>query len=200
MKNYILIAVAVIITIGVLSGCGGGGSGGATLTGTVVDGTNDTPLQNVRVALGTANTTTAADGSFTLSGLATGTGIVTFQLDNYEITSLSVDIAAGANTLPDTVKMAPVSGQPPDTTPRTIQGTITLSDESNPSGVTVTLLSVTTQYDQMTTGADGNYHFWAPAGTYTIRASKTGFVTENQQVTVSDLTQVLTVNITLAKS
>ena len=200
MRRYIFIIAAAMLVIGILSGCGGGGGGGEKLTGTVVDGTNNAPLQGVRVAFGTANTTTAADGTFTLSGLSVGTGIVTFQLDNYEISSLNVNIIAGTNTLPETVKMAPFSGQPPDTTPRTIQGTITLSGESNPSGVTVTLFSGTTEYDQMTTGTDGKYHFWAPAGVYKVRASKTGFVTKEQQVTVSDLTKVLTANLTLAKS
>lgn len=202
MKNRILIIAFLIVAAFVaLSGCGGGGGGGgsATLTGRVVNGATDVPLQGVRVALGSSNTTTASDGRFTLSGVPLGSGVLSAQLTGFEVTTVAVDIVVGQNTLSD-VQMAPVTGDPPAESPRTLQGTITLSDGSNPTGVTVTLLSGTTQFDQMTTGSDGKYFFWAPAGTYKVRAAKSGFTTVEQQVTISDLTKVVTLNLTLQQS
>ncbi|MEN6521239.1 MAG: carboxypeptidase regulatory-like domain-containing protein [Armatimonadota bacterium] len=200
MRKWFNIIAIIAVAAVILAGCGGGGGGGgATLTGKVVDGSTDEALSGVRVALGGSSTTTGSDGKFTLTGLSTGSGTLTAQLDDYEISSVSVTITAGSNTLSDTVKMAPLSGDPPDVTPRTLEGTITLTGESNASGVTVTLLSGTTTYEQKTTSSDGKYYFWAPSGTYKVRAAKSGFVTKEQSVTISDLTKVVTVNITLAK-
>lgn len=199
MKYTALISAFVAVSlILVIAGCGGGGGGGGTtLTGRVVNGATDAPLQGARVALGSASTTTAADGTFTLTGVLVGSGVLSVQLTGYEVATVSVTIVAGSNTLQEDVPMAPTTGNPPGDTPRTIQGTITLTGGSNPTGVTVTLLSGTTQIDQMTTAADGKYFFWAPVGTYKVRAAKTGFTTKEQQVTVTDLTKVVTVNITL---
>jgi hypothetical protein len=198
MKIWVTIAIIASLVVVILAGCGSGGSSGSTLTGTVVNGATDVPLSGVRVALGNSNTTTNASGAFTLTGLSTGAGVLTAQIAGYEISSVQVDITIGKNTLDEPVKMAASSGNPPVTTPRTIEGTITLAGGSNPTGVKVTLLSGNTQYDQMTTGSDGKYFFWAPAGTYNVRAEKTGFVTKSQAVQVTDMTKVVTLNITLA--
>jgi len=199
IRNIIL--AVIIITAIILAGCGGGGGGGqgTNLTGTVIDGATNEPLSGVRVAIGTASTVTKSDGTFTLTGIVTGSAILTAQLDNYEISTVAITINPGSNTLPEPIRMAPLTGNPPDITPRTLQGTITLTGTSNASGVVVTLLSGTTIYDQMTTTSDGKYSFWAPAGTYKLRATKTGFVTKEQQVKITDLTKVVTVNITLVK-
>jgi hypothetical protein len=197
MRNWILMALIAALFAVVIAGCGGGTSGGASLTGRVVDGGSGSPIQGVRVALGTANANSAADGGFTLTGVALGSGILTAQMSGYEVASVPVTVTAGSNTLPVDVNMAPLTGDPPGESPRTIAGTIKLSNGSNASGVTVTLLSGASQYDHMTTGADGRYYFWAPAGTYTVRASKSGLPTKDQQVTVSDLTKVVTQDLTL---
>ena len=200
MRNWVAVVVIAVLEVAVVGGCGGGGGGGgATLSGRVIDGGTGQPLQGVRVALGSSSTTTQADGRFTLSGLSPGSGVLTAQLAGYEITTVQVTIVAGANTLPEDVRMAPITGEPPNEPPRTIEGTITLTGESNASGVTVTLLAGTTQVDQMTTLADGKYYFWAAVGTYKVRAAKTGFVTQEQQVTVSDLTKIVTLNLTLPR-
>ncbi|MEN6372656.1 MAG: carboxypeptidase regulatory-like domain-containing protein [Armatimonadota bacterium] len=200
MKKWFTIIAIVAAAAVILAGCGGGGGGGGnTLTGKVIDGSTSKALPGVRVALGGSNTTTGSDGSFRLTGLSTGSGTLTAQLTGYEIGSVSVTITSGSNTLSDPIKIALVSGNPPDVTPRTLQGTITLTGESNASGVTVTLLSGTTTYEQKTTSSDGKYYFWAPAGTYKLRAAKSGFITKEQSVTISDLTKVVTVNLTLAK-
>lgn len=199
MKSWLLIAFTAVLSVALVAGCGGGGSGGASLSGRVIDGGTSVPLQGVRVALGTASTLTRADGTFTLSGLPLGSGLLTAQLTGYEITSVAVTIVAGANSLPDDVLMAPLTGDPPGEPPRTIEGTMTLTGESNASGVTVTLLLGGSQFDQMTTGADGKYFFWSPVGSYKVRAAMTGFVTQEQPVTVSDLTKVVTLNLTLER-
>lgn len=205
MKEYsimklITLTLAVVFSVFVLGGCGGGGSRGATLSGVVVDGPTGVPLPGVRVALGTASTTTGSNGSFILTGLSVGSGVLTAQFNGYEISSMSVTIESGANSLEEPILMAPTTGEPPDVSPRTIEGTITLSGESNASGVTVSLLSGITLYEQVTTSSDGRYHFWASIGTYTVRAEKTGFVTKEQAVSVTDMTKVVTVNLTMEQS
>jgi len=182
-----------------ISGCGGGGGSSTSLTGTVINGATETPLSGVRVAIGSVNTTTGTDGSFILKGLSTGPGVLTAQLAGYEISSQNITIKSGANTLPEPIRMAPTSGDPPDQTPRTLQGTITLSGASNATGVTVSLFAGTTQYDQMITASDGKYQFWAPVANYEIRAAKAGFITKTQQVAIKDLTKVITVNLTLER-
>jgi len=198
MRNCVAVAVIAAVAAAVLAGCGGGG-GGATLSGRVIDGGTGEVLQGVRVALGASSAFSGTDGRFTLAGLSTGSGLLTAQLVGYEIRTVPVTIHAGANALPDDVKMAPVSGNPPGEPPRTIQGTITLIGESNASGVTVTLLAGAAQVDQMTTASDGKYYFWAPGGAYTVRAAKAGFVTQEGQVTVADLTKVVTLDLTLPR-
>jgi hypothetical protein len=204
MSKLILLALGLVLTVALMAGCGGGGGGGgggATLTGRVIDGSTSNPLSGVRVALGSANTTTPADGTFTLAGAPLGTGVITAQLTGYEISSRTIIVLAGTNPLEGgDILMAPTSGNPPGQTPRTIQGTISLSDASNPSGTVVVLLSAGSEVDRMTTGSDGAYSFWQPVGDYTVRASKTGFVTQDQSVSVTDLNQVVTKNLTLVKS
>ncbi|MBI2843852.1 MAG: carboxypeptidase regulatory-like domain-containing protein [Armatimonadetes bacterium] len=197
MKKWIWISLTAVVVTALIAGCGGGGGGsGVTLSGKVVD-VDGRPVQGARVALGTKNATTAVDGSFTLTGLVIGSGTLTVQHDNYEIYTLPVTIVAGQNTLAEDVVMAPVSGTPPEGSPRTMEGTITLAGGSNPSGVNVILLASGIQQDSMLTGSDGKFYFWAPQGTYTVRAAKSGFVPQEQQVVVTDLTQVKTVDFTL---
>lgn len=199
MNKWIYIAIIAALGALLFSGCGGGGGGGGlTLTGRVVDGANSNqPLAGATVSLQNQHTTTAADGTFTLSGLTLGTNTLTVQLNGFEISAQDVTIVAGANTLPADVVMAPVSGNPPGGLPRTIQGTITLTGASNSSGVAVLLLLGGVQVDETTTASDGTYSFWAPVGAYTVRAVQAGFIAQEEPVTVTDLATIVTVNLTL---
>ena len=196
IKYLMLLIVIFVVAAVFIAGCGGGGIG-VRLTGRVVDGGTGDPLGGVRLALGPVHTLSQSDGTFLMSGAPLGNGVLTAQLTGYEISSVPVTITAGLNTLAGDIQMAQLSGDPPNDQPRTVQGTITLTGTSNATGVVVTLLSGTSTYDQMTTASDGNYHFWAPVGTYTARAARTGFTTKEQQVSVTDLTKVVTLNITL---
>ncbi len=200
MKYIVTIALIASAIAMVLTGCGGGGgsSSKASLSGTIIDGASLLPLSGVRVALGSASTLTGADGRFNLTGLMVGSGVLTAQRADYEIASVTVTLVSGANQLSSAVQMVQSSGQPPDETPRTVQGTITLSSGATPAGVTVGLYQGTTKYDEMTTSADGKFQFWAPIGTYSVRAWKSGFSPQEQSVTVSDLTQVIAVDLLLS--
>lgn len=111
MRNWIYLFL-VIFLLALTSGCGGGGSKGATLNGTVVNGGTDAPIAGVRVALGSISATSKADGSFSLTGLPLGTKLLTAQLSGYEITTMSVTIVEGSNG-PTRVLMAPETGTPP---------------------------------------------------------------------------------------
>lgn len=201
MRNLILFTLVVIMVAAMLSGCGssGGPSPGASLTGRVVNGPTGDPLPGVRVALGDKSATTGADGKFTMSNVPLGSGIVTAQLTGFEVASMSVTIVSGTNTLSVDLPMAPVTGDPPSSVPRTVEGTIKLNDGSNGTGVTVTLLVGSDTYDETTTDSNGKYSFWAPAGTYTVRATKAGFTTSDQSVIISDLAKIETCDITISQ-
>lgn len=76
MKKPFTHWLAALIGSLALVACGGGDSGSntppasASVTGHVVDMDSDTPLAGATVSAGSASTQTAADGSFTLNGLA----------------------------------------------------------------------------------------------------------------------------------
>lgn len=80
---------------------------------------------------------------------------------------------------------------------RNVEGTITLNGGTIPSRVIVRLLLNTVEQDEMTTASDGKYSFWAPVGTYTVRAVKSGFVTQAHEVTVSDVSKVVRADMML---
>jgi len=79
MKNFFTHGLAALLASVVLAACGGGDSndGGSTpppatasVTGHVVDMDSDQAVADATVSAGSASTTTAADGSFTLNGVA----------------------------------------------------------------------------------------------------------------------------------
>lgn len=198
MRNWFIIALVIAIAATFLAGCGGSGPGSSsTLSGRVINGPTGEPLQGARVALGAVSATTGSDGNFVIRNVPSGSGVLTAQLTGFEVASVGVTITAGANTLDSDVLMAPITGDPPGSVPRTVDGTIKLDNGSNGTGVNVKILNGATQYDETTTDENGKYSFWVPSGTYTIRASKAGYTTVDQSVTVNDLSAVVTSNFTL---
>jgi hypothetical protein len=73
----------------------------------------------------------------------------------------------------------PAIGEPPDT-PDTVTGTVKTAGGAPIAAATVTIS--TSPAEQTTTGSDGGYGFWVAAGTYTIRAEKTGYQPAEVQV------------------
>ena len=83
------VVVGVMIGALVVAGCGGGGGGGGeepaaetgSISGTVVHAGTGLPLGGIEVAAGGVTTTTANDGSFTLTGVPVGTQTLTVTPD-----------------------------------------------------------------------------------------------------------------------
>ena len=107
--------------VGVVAGCGGSSSTGGgtttpppgsakgTLVGKVSDNSTGLPLSGVTVTDGTINTTTAADGAYTLAESTAASGkAITFTKDNYAFGTKVVTLVANATTRAD-VSLVPVT-------------------------------------------------------------------------------------------
>ncbi|WP_162243868.1 hypothetical protein [Pseudorhodoferax sp. Leaf274] len=71
----------------------------ATIAGKAVDGRTGLPIAGVSVRVGTASTSTAADGSFTLPGLAPGSRVpVVFASSGYAENGRIADLVGNAST------------------------------------------------------------------------------------------------------
>jgi hypothetical protein len=85
--------------------------------------------------------------------------------------------------------------------PFTISGKVTLQGETNHSGVRVEARRKLdgTVVDVAITNIEGNYALWVPPGTYLVRASREGFVSDEREVIVRKGVAVTNVNFTLAR-
>ncbi|NHC45465.1 carboxypeptidase-like regulatory domain-containing protein [Motilibacter aurantiacus] len=83
----------------------GGGDPGPVATGTVkgkvVDGATLRPIRGAAVTAGSASTTTAADGAYTLAGVVSGSATVTVQAAGYTTATAQVDVPADTTTTRD---------------------------------------------------------------------------------------------------
>lgn len=98
----VLLAVLGVVLAFTCMGCGGGG-GGEDLTATIIgrilhDGTL-AALADVTVSAGGKNTTTAPDGSFTLTGLPIGVTSISISKSGFQATTVTRTLAGGSNTL-----------------------------------------------------------------------------------------------------
>jgi hypothetical protein len=166
-------------------------------------------VAGARVRIAGQFATTAADGTFTISGLPVFLGTAAVPVGLIKATGLEdktiiLDLPLGdssgtppvPNILPDIVMSPPVGSIPGD--PSNLKGTITFSAAAA-SGVTVTLInkSTTAVVDTRLTGTDGKYGFFAAAGTYIVKAERTGAVTQQKEVTIASPSDVKTVDFAL---
>jgi len=87
--------LVLIAASGLLAGCGGGGGGDAppapptppaqtgTVSGLVVSSASGAPLAGATVRVGAVSTTSAADGRYTLAGVAAGAALVEFSATDH---------------------------------------------------------------------------------------------------------------------
>ncbi len=148
-----------------------------------------TPLEGIVVTLGDVNATTQADGSFTVVGVVVGTQTITINAQGYDPYSAQVTVSADM----DTLRIALSRSLPPPSAPANVRGTVTLAGQESGAGATIVALDADqSQIDRATTDSAGTYGLFLPPGTYTIRASAQGFTSQERQVTVPGLGQVLT--------
>jgi hypothetical protein len=140
-------------------------------------------IAGANVASSSASTLTDANGNFTLPNLPVGSVLLTASANGFASLGKTVTIASGQTT---TVNFAlAASGS--------INGRITnASTDTALSGVTVTY-----DFGSTTSDANGYYAFSSvPAGTYTVIAQKSGWVSASTPVTVA--ATAVTANIRMA--
>ncbi|MCX6361807.1 MAG: carboxypeptidase-like regulatory domain-containing protein [Armatimonadetes bacterium] len=123
-----------------------------------------------------------ADGSVSIAGLPVGLGGPLVQVGvakatGYEDKAIIFDLplGAGANSVGDIVLSPPVGEIPPG--PSTIRGKVTWTGGTAFGGTSVSLLSRpggVVVANGITQDA-GDYGFWAPAGSYTVVATRSGY-------------------------
>jgi thermitase len=162
----------------------GSGVSGA-IAGTVKDASTGNYLANASVTDGTRSTVTDINGNFSIPGVPAGTYAVTASVAGYTSKSQTVNVAAGTTTSISFSLSANNTG--------TIAGTVTDSSTGKP----IAGANVTNGLTIVSTDINGAFNFVnIPYGTYTVTASKAGYTTASQMVSVSGTTPA-TVNLVL---
>lgn len=189
---FIALSILIVsfLSVGLLMGCStdsndGGGNDDVTLTGTVKNINTGTLVSGAIVKLDSTETTTDANGTYSMTNLSTGTYTLTVSATGYQSYQVSITLVEGSNT--KNVTLTPVTTQTGNLT-----GTVKYG--STPvDGVLVQLQGV----GSYTTGADGIYSFTQiPYGTYTITAVKTGYSDYTASVTIASATNTLDISLT----
>ena len=109
VPGFVMGRLAVVaMLVALLAACGGGGGSSdtppppaapsGTVAGTVVDADTGLPLAGVSVKSGALATTSAADGKFSLPGLAVGDAVLSFELASHTRSTARVAVADGATS------------------------------------------------------------------------------------------------------
>lgn len=168
---------------------------------TAVKGVNQ-PVTGATVTIGNITGTSAANGTFVLTGLPVGLGSVnglygTVTAKGYATKLITADVlqfalASGANNLGDLVLAKP-SGTTPSG-PYTVTGTVTVQG-APVAGVTVTIAvqSAGSQIATTTTDSTGTYYFWVAPAPYLITAQDAAGTVGSANVTLNSLTTPVSV-------
>ena len=160
----------------------------ATISGTVTDAATTQPVAGATVSSpGVPSVTTAANGTYTLSGLSAGEHQVEFGKTGYATLTRSETLAGGQTLTVDVALSAPGS----------VSGVVRENAPGNPAiaGATVTYPGGST-----TTDANGAYTIAGlPAGPQSMSAASIGFISSTANPTVVPNTTV-TQNFLLDRS
>lgn len=147
-----------------------------SVAGRLVDSTNANPISGGTIKFAGRSTTTAADGTFTItqvafdaSNTATFGAIVgTANATGYfqaTFTNSGATVANSVVQLPD-VSIIPQGTSGPPSTPYTLFGKV--SPLASAPGTTVRLFQGATPIRTYTVGTDGMFYLWVPAGSYRL--------------------------------
>ncbi len=146
-----------------------------TVHGVVTDAVSGEPVEAARVTIGTASTVTSAQGVYTLAEVASGDRTVTFTKAGYDDRQETVAVVTGGDHELN-VTLAPK-------TTGTIAGTV--SDAATGGDLAGVSVSIET-LGSTTTASDGTYLLpEVPAGTWTVRYTRTGYRDVERSVTVT---------------
>ncbi len=164
------------------------------LTGVIRDNSTSLPISGATVVVidnanVTNTTTTAADGTYGVTNIATGVATVTASKSGYANASAAPTIVVGNNT------------QDLNLTPNTLGGQVTDTLTGLPiGGVTVGVTDSSNVVHTVSTDGTGHYSFSGlPTGPATVTAAKTGYSSATTPMTivvgVNTQNEVLTPNI-----
>lgn len=139
--------------------------------GIVKDQRLETPLEGAQVTVtGMTPVSTGADGRFRVPDVLVGKTEILIELAGYDDYEQEISVLPGLAFLE--VLLSRSSAEPPGV-PYTIRGTVTLLGQAGNAGAVVTAYSLDrgAQLASYTTGADGAYYLFVPAGRYTITAT-----------------------------
>lgn len=174
-----------------------------TVHGTVTDSSTGNPLAGATVKLAGRTATTAANGEFNLlnvayssaSPAAFGDLVGEVSLVNYVTRQFSPPIIEiGGVVEVGTLQITPESVDDPPPAPANLTGTILPVIDG--AGATVELLDGLTVVRTTTADGAGQYRIWAPAGSYTLKATN-GPKTGSVPVTISSPNVQQVVNVTI---
>jgi hypothetical protein len=154
-----------------------------TISGTVTNSTG-TAIAGATISYNGGTTTSATDGTYTLSNVPAGSVSVTAAASGYQSSTKSVTVTANTTTTQNFTLSATVG---------TISGTVT-----NTSGAALSGASVAYSGGSTTTGANGSYTLAnVPTGSVSVTVSATGYQSSTQSVPVTANTTT-TQNFTLS--
>ncbi len=167
----------------------------ARISGRVVNSETLEPVNGATVALGTKQTTTDAEGNFSIPDAPTGMQLL--RVEHPAFLTFNEQVLVNGDFL--TVFLFQPGVLP--VVPFTIAGKVTLQGETNHSGVRVEARrkSDGVVVEVAITDIEGTYALWVPPGTYLVRANKEGYQTAEREVIVRKGVAVTDVNFTLAR-
>ena len=158
-----------------------------TVNGRMVAATTGLPLVGVKVTVGTQTFTTLANGVFAFTGVPTTVLAGTATLAGYNDKGFTYTAPTGSDPVAvGDIVMVVTSTDDPPPGPYTVWGTVSLTGLADGGGTQIVVVGRSETY-LIPNGAT-KYYLWLPKGTYTLRASRTGFTTkEASGVAVTDL-------------
>lgn len=143
-----------------------------TASGRVTNAATGAAISGAKVSYGSALATTDANGNYTLSNLPAGSVQLTASASGFLNTVQTVNITAGGTTTANFVLI-------------TVTGTITGRVTNASTGAGLSGVAVSYSGGSAVTDASGNYRLNSVSpGTYTLTASKSGWVSASTSVTV----------------
>lgn len=161
-----------------------------TIAGTVTDAGDASAIAGASVSTGTGQaTTTAADGSYTLTDVPTGGSTVTASADGYGSDSQTTTVVENATSTVNFALAAVPTGS--------IAGTVT-DDAAAPNAISGATVSTGTG-QSTTTAGDGSYTLsGVPTGGSTVTVTADGYAGDSATTTVNE-NETSTVNFALTE-
>ncbi len=187
--RWVALASALVAGALLMAGCGGGGGGGTTGPQYATLSVRSAPA-GARVFINGTDTTKTTPAEIQQEVQAAGTQFeVTVRLSGYEDATKTVTATPNQTV---TVDFTLQQAQPPVIPPHTITGKVLLQQAGGGTApatsasvvaTSATSGTFTATFDPAQAG-DGTYYIFAPAGTYTVTASKSGYQSQTKTVTV----------------